>query len=92
MQSILDSPLAHLENERALLLLGSLESSNHCGRRGDIDGGDSKLLLVAVLEEGENIVADDDTGLALKDVLAGRHVLRDCMCYLVKRIKSKTRW
>jgi len=78
VQDILDLPLAHLENERALLLFRSLEGSNNCGRRGDIDGGDSKLLLMAVLEESENIVADNDTGLALENVLAGRHFVRGC--------------
>jgi len=73
MQRFLDSPLAHLENKRTFLLLGSLEGSNGCGRRGDIDGRDSKLLLVTVFEERKDIVTNDDTGLTAENVLARRH-------------------
>ena len=32
-------------------------------------------MLLGIVEELENIVADDDTGLAGKNVLAGRHVV-----------------
>lgn len=45
--------------------------------RGTHDGGDSKLLLLSVLKETQNVVADDDTGLAvklLKDTHCGRLV------------------
>lgn len=28
------------------------------------NGGDGKLLLLSVLEETENVITDDDTGLA----------------------------
>lgn len=37
------------------------------------DGGDSKLLLLGVLEETENVVADDDTGLAAQ-LLSDTHI------------------
>lgn len=30
------------------------------------DGGDGKLLLLGVLKETQNVVADDDTGLAVE--------------------------
>jgi hypothetical protein len=33
---------------------------------GTYDGGESELLLLSVLEETENVVTDDDTGLAVK--------------------------
>jgi hypothetical protein len=33
------------------------------------NGGDSELVLASVLEETEDIVTDDDTGLAAEDFL-----------------------
>lgn len=36
------------------------------GTGGTYDGRESELLLLSVLEETENVVADDDTGLAVK--------------------------
>lgn len=37
------------------------------------NGGDSKLLLLGVLEETEDVVADDDTGLAA-EFLSDTHI------------------
>jgi len=71
---VLGTTLAHLEDERTLLVFGSLQCGNNSGRGCHIDSRNSKLLVVSILEESEHIVTDDDTGFALKDVLAGRHV------------------
>lgn len=77
--------LRELQNDRAFLITGSLEGSNHSGRGGHVllspsvhdtkhsggsqqaktyNGGDSEGLLLAVLEETEDVIASDDTGLA----------------------------
>ena len=37
------------------------------------DGGDSKLLLLSVLEETEDVVTDDDTGHAAQ-LLSDTHI------------------
>jgi len=71
---VLSTTLAHLDDDRALLVFCSLQCGDNGGRGSHIDSWDSKLLVVSVLEKGEHIVADDDTGLALEDVLAGRHI------------------
>jgi hypothetical protein len=56
--------LGELQDNGALLVTGSLEGGNNGGRRSDVDGGDSELLLLGVLEETQDIIADDDAGLA----------------------------
>jgi len=71
---VLGTTLAHLDDDWALLVFRSLQCSDNSGRGSHIDSWNSKLLVVSVLEERKHIVADDDTGLALEDVLAGRHV------------------
>jgi hypothetical protein len=71
---VLGTTLAHLDDDWAFLVFRSLQCSDNSGGRGHIDSWDSKLLVVTVFEESEHIVTDDDTGLALEDVLAGRHV------------------
>jgi len=71
---VLGTTLAHLDDDGTLLVLRSLQCGDNSGRGSHIDSWDSELLVVSVFEESEHIVADDDTGLALEDVLAGRHV------------------
>lgn len=38
------------------------------------NGGNSKSVLLSVVEEFEDIIAGDDTGLARENILAGRHI------------------
>jgi hypothetical protein len=56
--------LRGLEDDGALLVAGSLERCDYGGAGGDVDGGNGIALLLCVLEELEDIVTDDDTGLA----------------------------
>jgi hypothetical protein len=50
-----------------------IERYCHHGRWITYDGGDSKLLLLSVLEETEDVVTDDDTGLAAQ-LLSDTHI------------------
>ena len=61
--------VGHLEDDGRLGIAGSLEGGNDGGGRGHVDGGNGELLLLGVLEEGADIVANDDTGLAGEDGL-----------------------
>jgi hypothetical protein len=61
--------LRELKDDGGLSIAGSLEGSDDSGRRGDVNGGDSELVLASVLEETEDIVTDDDTGLSAEDFL-----------------------
>jgi hypothetical protein len=61
--------LGELKDDGGLSIAGSLEGSDDSGRRGDVNGGDSELVLASVLEETEDIVTDDDTGLSAEDFL-----------------------
>jgi hypothetical protein len=61
--------VGELENDGRLGVTGSLERGYDGGGRGHVDGGNGELLLLGVLEESADIVADDDTGLAGEDGL-----------------------
>lgn len=56
--------LRGLEDDGALLVASSLERCDNSGAGGDVDRGDGVLVLLCVLEQLENIVTGDDTGLA----------------------------
>lgn len=45
------------------------------------DGGDGKVVLLSVVEKLQDIIANDDTGLAGEDVLA-THVCEVVCCKL----------
>lgn len=61
--------VGHLEDDGRLGIAGSLEGGDDGGGRGHVDGGNGELLLLGVLEESADIVANDDTGLAGEDGL-----------------------
>lgn len=56
--------LRGLEDDGALLVASSLKGSDHGGAGRDVDGRDGVLVLLCMLEQLENIVTGDDTGLA----------------------------
>ena len=56
--------LGGLEDDGAVLVASSLEGGNNGRAGGDVDGGDGIAVLLCVLEQLENIVTSDDTGLA----------------------------
>lgn len=59
--------LRGLEDDGALLIASSLEGCNDSRAGGDVDGGNGVAVLLCVLEELEDIVTSDDTGLAGKN-------------------------
>jgi hypothetical protein len=61
--------VGELENDGRLGVTGSLEGGDDSGGRGHVDGGNGELLLLGVLEESADIIANDDTGLAGEDGL-----------------------
>lgn len=65
--------LRGLQDDGRLGVAGGLERGNNSGRRGHVDGRDGVLVLASVLEEGQNIITDDDTGLPGQNVLGTRH-------------------
>lgn len=67
--------VGELEDDGRLGVTGGLERGDDGGRAGHVDGGDGELLLLGVLEESADIVADDDTGLAGEDGLGHCDVL-----------------
>jgi len=69
--------VGELEDDGRLGVTGSLERGDDSGRAGHVDGGDGELLLLGVLEESADIVADDDTGLAGEDGLGHCDVVCD---------------
>lgn len=62
------SALGHLQDDGGFLIPCSLERCDDGGGRGHIDGGNGELLLLGVIEQGEDIVADNDA------LFAGEHV------------------
>lgn len=48
------------------------------------DGGDGKLVLTSVLEQTENIVADNDAGLAGQNILDAHFCCVVCVVVVVK--------
>jgi hypothetical protein len=58
--------LRDLENDGAVLVASGLKARDDGGGRGDINGGNSKVLLLSVLEETEDVITDNDAGLAGK--------------------------
>lgn len=57
--------LRSLEDDRSLLVTGSLESGNNGGGGSYVDGGDGVVVLLGVLEESEDIVTDDAIDLII---------------------------
>lgn len=37
-------------------------------RRETYNGGNGELVLAGILEQGQDVIADDDTGLAAQDI------------------------
>ena len=60
---------SNLQDDGRLGVTSTLESSDDSRAGGHVDGGDGELVLPGILEEGENIVTDDDAGLAGQNVL-----------------------
>lgn len=69
--------LRGLEDDGAVLVAGSLEGCDDGGARGHVDGGDGVVVLLCVLEQLENIVTSDDTGLAGENAGKVSRVLPD---------------
>jgi hypothetical protein len=57
------------QDDGGLGVTSTLEGSDDGRAGGHVDGGDGKLMLPGILEEGEHIVANDNTGLAGQNVL-----------------------
>ena len=82
--------LGHLQDDGAVLVAGSFERSDDGGGGGHVlfsqlspmksgvcrtyNGGNGKLLLLSILEELEDVIADDDTSLA-GQLLEDTHVV-----------------
>ena len=54
------STLGHLQDDGGLLVPGSLERCDDGGGRGHIDGWNGEFLLLGIIEQGEDIVGDND--------------------------------
>lgn len=70
--------LGGLQDDGRLGIAGSLESGDDSRAGGYVDGRNGVLVLTGVLEQSEDIVADDDTGLAGQNVLSTHF----CCCCL----------
>jgi hypothetical protein len=60
--------LGHLDDDGGLGITSSLQRSNDGGGRSDVDGRHSELVLASVLKQTQDIVADNDTGLAAENI------------------------
>lgn len=67
--------LAGLEDDRAVLVASSLESSDDGGAGRDIDCRDGVVVLLSVLEEPQNIITDDTVGM-VSNRFEDRHAKR----------------
>lgn len=70
--------LRGLQNDGRLGVAGSLKRGDDSRAGGHVDGGDGELVLAGVLEQSEDIIANDDTGLAGQNVLDTHIVVVDC--------------
>ena len=61
--------LAHLQDEWGFLSAGCLKGSYDGRRRGDIDGWYSELLLLSIVEEGEDVISSYHACFPSEDVL-----------------------
>lgn len=62
--------LRGLQDDGGLGVAGGLEGGDDSRAGGDVDGGDGVLVVAGVLEQGKDVIADDDTGLAGQNVLS----------------------
>src|SRR5579871_3074031 len=53
------STLTGLEDDRAVLITGSFESGYHSRTGSDIDGWDSVVVLLGVVEQFQNVIANN---------------------------------
>lgn len=58
--------VGQLQDDGAFLVASSLESRDNHRRGGDVDGRDGKVLLLGVFKKTQDVIASDDTSLAVE--------------------------